>query len=224
MGGSPVSLDPIVIPLVQGPRILDVGCGFGKWGYLCTSNSWQLFPSVPEMRPEIVGCDGYEANVQMCRNNGCYSEVRHCIVPPLPFDDGSFDTVLLIEIIEHLNEEQAHTLIQEAKRVTRHRVILSTPNYSNLRGGSDTLTGWNDLDAHLSTIHRAELRKAGFKLSGCGLKPGSRYLRGILRRAGLLGWYDGWFRRCFSGASLLFPAAADNIVGLWIREPHSFIS
>ena len=107
MGGSPVMLDPVVIPLVQGPKILDVGCGFGKWGYLCTSNYWQTHASVRGSHPEIVGCDGYDANVQMCRDNGCYREVLHLTVPPLPFEDCSFDSVLLIEIIEHLKEDSA---------------------------------------------------------------------------------------------------------------------
>jgi SAM-dependent methyltransferase len=219
MGGSPVVLDPVVVPLVQGPRILDVACGFGKWGYLCTSNYWQTFSPVPDSRPDIVGCDGYLENVQMCRNNGCYSEVLHLVVPPLPFDDGSFDTVLLVEIIEHLEEDQAQLLIREAKRVARHRVIVSTPNYPDIRGGTGGITGWNPLDAHLSYFDRAKLRRLGFKLFGCGLKPGDKYFRFAVRKLGMLGFYDNWVRHYFSGLSLPLPSIADNLVGLWTREP-----
>jgi SAM-dependent methyltransferase len=217
MGGSPVALDPVVIPLVQGPRILDVGCGFGKWGYLCTSNYWETFRSTRGMRPEIVGCDGYQANVQMSRKNGCYSEVLQLVVPPLPFDDCCFDSVLLIEIIEHLEEDRAHLLIQEAKRVARHRVIISTPNYPSLRDGTTSITGWNPLDAHMSYISRSKLSDLGFRLFGCGLQPGPGYFRRILKMLGVLGWYDERFRRHCGGLSLLFPAAADNIIGLWMR-------
>ena len=47
MGGSPANLDPVVIPLVEGPRILDVGCGFGKWGHLCLTNYWETHNYVP---------------------------------------------------------------------------------------------------------------------------------------------------------------------------------
>jgi SAM-dependent methyltransferase len=218
MGGSPVLLDPIIIPLVQGPRVLDVGCGFGKWGFLCTSNYWQTYLHVPEMRPEIVGCDGYQGNVQMCLNIRCYSEVICAIVPPLPFGDGSFDTVLLIEIVEHLKENDAQLLIQEAKRVARHRVIVSTPNYLDLREGTTDITGWNPLDAHLSYISRAKLRGLGFKLFGSGLRPGNRYFNGILRRLGMLGWYENWLRPNLGGLSRALPIVADNIVGLWIKE------
>ena len=218
MGGSPVILDPIVIPLVQGPKILDVACGFGKWGSLCTTNYWQTFRPVHGSRPEITGCDGHPENVQMCKNYGCYSEVLHLIVPPLPFDDGSFDTVLLIEIVEHLKKDLAQLLIREAKRVARHRVILSTPNYSDLRGGITGITGWNPLDAHLSYINRAELRRLGFRLSGCGLKPGNKYFRFAVRKLGMLGWYDNWARFHLGGLSLALPAMADSVVGLWTRE------
>jgi|WetSurSiteA1Bulk_404760.scaffolds.fasta_scaffold09364_2 SAM-dependent methyltransferase len=221
MGGSPVALDPVVLPLIHGPKILDVGCGFGKWGYLCTSNYWQTFCPTPGSRPEIVGCDGHQANVQMSRNNGCYREVFQLIVPPLPFDDRCFDTVLLIEIIEHLEEERARLLIEEAKRVARRRVIISTPNYPSLRDGTSSITGWNPLDAHMSYISRTKLRDLGFRLLGCGIRPASAYLGCILRRLGLLGWYDDRFRVHCGSLSLLLPAAADNVVGLWIRKVAS---
>jgi SAM-dependent methyltransferase len=154
----------------------------------------------------------------MCRANGCYKEAFHIIVPPLLFDDCSFDTVLLLDIIEHLTENQARLIIQEAKRVARHRVIVSTPNYPDLRDGVTSITGWNPLDAHLSYISRSELRRLGFKLFGCGLRPGQRYFRGALKRLGVLGWYDSWVRSNLGGLSFSLPAIADNVVGLWTKE------
>jgi hypothetical protein len=135
----------------------------------------------------------------------------------LPFTDGSFDTVLLIEVVEHLEHERAMALIHEAKRVARKRVIVSTPNYSALRSPHETITGWNEFDAHLSYVTREDLRGEGFKLSGSGWAGGPRWWRGSLRRLGLLGWYDGRVRPCLSSLSLPFPAAAENVVGLWQR-------
>lgn len=218
MGSSPVFLDPVVVPLVQGPKILDVGCGFGRWGYLCLTNYWETrVPSVVS-RPEIVGCDGHLPNVEMARKNGCYAEVHHLRFPPLPFGDRSFDTVLMVEVIEHVAESEALQLIREAKRIARARVIVSTPNYPALRAGHATITGFNELEAHVSCLSRQRLRRLGFSLFGAGWRPGSRYWRGLLRRLGAVEWYDKKVRSCLSSVSIALPFAAEQIVGLWIRK------
>jgi SAM-dependent methyltransferase len=218
MGGSPVSLDPIVIPLIEGPKILDVGCGFGKWGNLCYTNYWETRNPVGGTPPEIVGCDGYLPNVEMARRNGCYRECMHLKVPPLPFSDMSFDTVLMIEIIEHLLEFDAVELIDEAKRVARKRVVLSTPNFPDFRDGHDTITGWNELDAHLSYWSQSRLRQLDFEISGAGVKSRSRYARGVLRRFGLLPWFDARFRLALSGLGSFIPFTAENTVAVWVRR------
>ena len=44
----------------------------------------------------------------------------------LPFKDNTFDTVLLAEIIEHV--EDPYSLLTESLRVTREKVVLTTPN------------------------------------------------------------------------------------------------
>jgi SAM-dependent methyltransferase len=88
----------VVIPLVQGPRILDVGCGFGRWGVLITTNYWETFDGHPIGRPDVVGCDGHLPNVEMAKQSGFYSKVHYLTFPALPFDVGSFDTVLMIDV------------------------------------------------------------------------------------------------------------------------------
>ncbi len=93
MGSSPAFLDLVVIPLIQGPRILDVGCGLGKWGYLCMTNDWETFAYQPDEIPIVVGIEGFFPNVQMAIQNGCYRTVIHVLLPLLPFPDQSFDRV-----------------------------------------------------------------------------------------------------------------------------------
>jgi SAM-dependent methyltransferase len=44
----------------------------------------------------------------------------------LPLEDGSVDTAILLEVIEHL--ERPAELLAEARRVSRRNVLLSTPN------------------------------------------------------------------------------------------------
>ena len=45
----------------------------------------------------------------------------------LPFRDGSFDYIVMLEVIEHLNDAQLHSALRECKRVA-HSAIFSTPN------------------------------------------------------------------------------------------------
>ena len=53
---------------------------------------------------------------------------------PLPFDDGSFDVVTLVELIEHLEDDALAALLGEARRVLAPggRLLVSTPNYGSL--------------------------------------------------------------------------------------------
>lgn len=218
MGGSPTTLDPVIIPLIEGPEILDVGCGFGKWGVLSTTNCWETHAFVARTQLKVVGCDAHFPNARMALATGCYHSAVQLIVPPLPFTDNSFDSVLLIEVVEHLEQGKVIALINEAKRVARRRVIISTPNYPALRPPHSTITGWNVFEAHLSYVSRKDLRGEGFKLAGSGWRSGARWWREGLRRLSLLGWYDCCVRPCLSSLSIFLPMAAENVVGVWQKQ------
>jgi SAM-dependent methyltransferase len=206
MGSSPSILDAVVIPFVKGSKILDIGCGFGRWGVLLTTNYWETRFSEALIQPEITGVDGF------------YCEVIHTIFPPLPFNDDSFNTVLLLDVVEHLDYEKGKRLIDEAKRISLERLILSTPNWAAFRKAHGTMTGWNDLEAHLSYWPRKLLRDLGFRVYGAGWRSGGRYFRGILGRMNLLSFYDEAVRRSLESTSRYFPLFAENVVGVWDKR------
>jgi hypothetical protein len=183
------------------------------------TNYWETHGTPAEGAPETVGMDAFLPNVRMAERSGGYQSVVHGFFPPLPFADQSFDSVLLLEIVEHLEERKALDLIQEAKRVARCRVLLSTPNFPTLRPGHQTLTGFNDLEAHVSHLSRKHLRRLGFRLYGAGLRRGPRDWRRVLYRLNLLRAYDERFRVGLWNISYWFPLLAENVVGLWVRRP-----
>jgi len=216
MGSSNLYLDPIVVPMVSGSRILDVACGFGRWGCLLTTNAWESrYLSGKPL--EIVGLDGHSDNVRLARRFNVYSEVIEGLIPPLPFPDGAFDTVLLIEIIEHLHKDDGMYLISEAKRVASERVILSTPNYPAYRDGHETMTGYNDLEAHRSYWSRHDLSGLGFRLYGAGWAKGGPRFQKVLHRIRLKKWYDSVLCSNLSSLSRSFPVFGDSTVAVWSR-------
>jgi len=48
---------------------------------------------------------------------------------PLPYEDNSFDTVLALDLIEHLDRDKGEVLLKDLKRIARKNILLLTPLY-----------------------------------------------------------------------------------------------
>lgn len=99
-----------------GKRILDVGCATGNY---CVELKNKGF--------ECVGVDINEAYVKVAQTKGIQAYVAG---EKLPFNDGSFDTVIMFELLEH--SDNVHELLQEAKRVAKKNILITVPNCSAL--------------------------------------------------------------------------------------------
>ncbi|OGV61540.1 MAG: hypothetical protein A2283_13700 [Lentisphaerae bacterium RIFOXYA12_FULL_48_11] len=146
MSTSPLCLDSYVIPNVEGDCFLDVGCGYGKWGFLL-----KKYRGVDSGRTcHIAGIDIFAPHVESLRRQGIYDELVVGDATRLPYADQSFDSVLACDVLEHLEKEQGMRMMQELKRVARICVIVSTPNFECLRLGAQTQDGFNEYEAHKS--------------------------------------------------------------------------
>jgi ubiquinone/menaquinone biosynthesis C-methylase UbiE len=108
-----------MLGLVQkhaGKRILDIGCGHGV--------------NCIELNHRGFQCVGIEANDQYARETQKYVEAYHMRAEKLDFPDKSFDTVIMLEVLEHL--EDPYKALEEIVRVTRKNLILSVPNLEPL--------------------------------------------------------------------------------------------
>lgn len=96
--------------LAQG-RVLDIGCGRQPLRSRLNANC------------DYTGMDSLDTGATLYGAKPQVFGDAHS----LPFADGTFDTVLLLEVLEHLPEPQ--TAVKEAKRVLspNGRLILSTP-------------------------------------------------------------------------------------------------
>lgn len=97
-------------PLLGAGRVLDIGCGVGH--------------SFEELAPrETVGVDLDAASLAPQRRETVVSDMRD-----LPFEDGSFESVLAVQSIEHVPDPER--ALAEFARVLAHggRAVLVTPN------------------------------------------------------------------------------------------------
>ena len=101
---------------------LDIGCGPGT--FIATLDGATRSRGIDIARPQIDYAQEHYA--------GPGREFQVAGDPPLPYDEGSFDAVTVIELIEHLPEAQNRALLAEALRVLRPhgKLLVSTPNYA----------------------------------------------------------------------------------------------
>ncbi len=177
MSSSPCYLDPIILPLIKGPTVLDVACGYGRWGQLIQTNFWEAGLSQP---PVVDGIDGFEPNVSRCAALGVYRTVSFHLLPALL--TGKWSTVLACEIIEHLPESMIASAIDSLEAVAEKRIIFSTPNWNYLREGGETLEGFNELEAHLSYVPRSYFEKRGYTIIAAGYGNPRNFVVRILNR------------------------------------------
>jgi 2-polyprenyl-3-methyl-5-hydroxy-6-metoxy-1,4-benzoquinol methylase len=96
-----------------GHEILDLGAGLGGYSL-----------ALAECGFAVLALDVVPDYVERARGLGV--DARLYDGGRLPLDDSSVDTVVLIEVLEHL--EDPTVLLREARRVARRNVLVTTPN------------------------------------------------------------------------------------------------
>jgi ubiquinone/menaquinone biosynthesis C-methylase UbiE len=105
---------------LSGARVLDAGCGRGEVLAACARAG----------AASVTGVDSSSAAVEIAREVVA-GEVLQADIARLPLPDASFDRVLMGDVIEHLDSDQAAAALAEARRVLAPggRLVLHTaPN------------------------------------------------------------------------------------------------
>jgi SAM-dependent methyltransferase len=120
-------VDELSLPAGVRPRILDVGCGTG-------ANLEML-----ARFGDAAGVDISEDALAFCRARGL-TEVRRGAAESLPFDEGEFDLVTALDVVEHLDDDLAG--LSEMRRVlrTNGRALLFVPAFMWLWGVQDDVS------------------------------------------------------------------------------------
>ncbi|MFA5830728.1 MAG: class I SAM-dependent methyltransferase [Candidatus Paceibacterota bacterium] len=110
----------------RNTKILDIGCGTGAL--------------LGEMEPfgDVYGVDFSPEAVQFCKRRG-FNKVEEGSILKIPFPDGSFDFVLALDILEHIENDEV--AIMEICRVLKEGgiFIFFVPAFRFLWGETDVL-------------------------------------------------------------------------------------
>jgi SAM-dependent methyltransferase len=144
------SLDP---PLPSGARALDVGCGSGANGPVLAARA--AFTVGIDASPVPLALDGTGARGHAAR--------LRADATALPFADESFDLVVALDVLEHLDDDAAAA--RELRRVMRPgaALVVFVPALRLLWGLQDQVSH------HRRRYHRGELRDL---VNGAGLHIG----------------------------------------------------
>lgn len=158
---SDPKLVPYILPLIEGRTILDIGCGYGNWGYLIKTAYWYTKAGRKRKKANfLMGIDICKNYLKFVNYHRVYSETAMCDSRYLPLNDKTFDTVLLLEIIEHLPKSEGYNILKEAERVAKRLVIVSTPSYFIRQ---ETRDG-NKFQKHLSKWTVSDFKRAGYTI------------------------------------------------------------
>ena len=98
-------------------RVLEVACGEGR-------NSQRFVETVSD----LYGCDLSEEALEICDERcGDAITTRHADVRDLPYDDGEFETTVMLDAVTHLREVEL--VLRELARVTESggHVVFNMP-------------------------------------------------------------------------------------------------
>ena len=142
----------------SGQTILDVGCGEG--GVIQQINRRGDFTA--------VGVDIFEPYLKACKSNELYHGNVLCDIRALPFKKKSFDVVMALQSIEHLEKEEGRHLIQALEEIARMQVIIGTPVGTWRQ--KDINKAPNPYQKHRAVWFPTEFKHLGYKVRGCTLR------------------------------------------------------
>ncbi len=138
--------------------VLDLGCGpnspVGALKYLT-------------MR---VGVEPFEPYLELAKSRGTHDQFHQKLITELDFGVASFDAVIMIDVIEHMTEEDGLNALRLAEKWARKKVIINSPNGYIPQKSLDG----NPLQEHKSGWSYSKMKELGYVSRGLA---GPKWLR-----------------------------------------------
>jgi ubiquinone/menaquinone biosynthesis C-methylase UbiE len=127
----------------------------------------------------LAGCDITLENLSRVKKHNVYDYICLCSAAKLPFPEDFVDTIIAIEVLEHLEKAEALNAIAEFKRVATQRVVITVPRASldadtkrdersfiKIESDDPDVKEYVEAERHKCAFTPSELRFAGFELGG----------------------------------------------------------
>jgi SAM-dependent methyltransferase len=142
---------------VRPRRILDLGMGTGKYGFMLREQTDLAYGRArDEWRLHLTGVEGHADNVR-AHQRSIYDEVAVADITDflVQYEGEPFDLTLLIDVIEHFPPQAAEQLVDRILAASRY-LLISTPTAYYRQDNGD-----NPLQLHRSWWPQSELRGLG---------------------------------------------------------------
>jgi len=143
---------------IQGCKsVLDLGCGYNSPLRFIKKDFYS------------VGVDLFKDYLSKSQENKIHDHYYNINVLDIDkqFKEKSFDAVIALDLIEHLNKEDGLKLLKLMEKIAERKVIIFTPNGFLKQGKYDN----NEFQEHKSGWDSREMKKLGYNVIGInGLK------------------------------------------------------
>lgn len=167
---KPIS-DAIEIIMEINPNtILDVGCGFGKWGFLCREyleiwgyrydkSKWIRKIDAVEIYPNYI------SQIHKDLYNNIYIENILDYVDKIE----KYDLIILGDIIEHFEKEKAIELLDKLSKKAKYILVMTPDGFSPLTS-SNPYVRENKYEEHKCGFIEEDFKKYNSQIKKCGDK------------------------------------------------------
>ena len=131
--------------------ILDLGCG--------------IMQATDRLKNNILGVDIWDVYLNQIKN--IFPTVKLSMEETDRFMDKSYDVVICLDVLEHLEYNLALKIIDECKRIARKKVIIYTPSIHKDNSSAE-LDAWGlgecSYQKHISVVSKEDFKSRGYKV------------------------------------------------------------
>jgi len=148
---------PVVILMsTTNPKtLLDVGCGFGKFGFLAREylGLWNAPDKEKHKLEQLDAIEAWEPYITEFQRL-VYDRIIIGNICDLCDTIGTYDMILMAEVLEHLDKEDGYRVLRALRKKANKCLVVTTPK--RVRENDAETEGVNPFETHRSQWQRSD--------------------------------------------------------------------